>query len=150
MTLALASQWSADAQAGDQLTAASVGGSNAAQLTSTALAGGNTDAGTPVALQLGDVLSFPAPGYTSAAPYATSLSCTNAGAARALEGSTFPYGLTVTASDSALVCLYVSSRPSSVASARAVPATGWHGLLLLSLAVGAAGLVARQRRAVVR
>ena len=150
VTLALASQWGADAQAGDQLTAASVGGSNAAQLTSTALAGGNTDAGTPVALQLGDVLSFPAPSYTSAAPYATSLSCTNAGAARALDGSAFPYGLTVTASDSTLVCLYVSSRPSSVASARAVPATGWHGLLLLSLAVGAAGLVARQRRAVAR
>lgn len=150
VTLALASQWGADAQTGDQLTAASVGGSNAAQLTSTALAGGNTDAGTAVALQLGDVLSFPAPSYTSAAPYATSLSCTNAGAARALDGSAFPYGLTVTASDSTLVCLYVSSRPGSVASARAVPATDWHGLLLLSLAVGAAGLVARQRRAVAR
>jgi len=142
-SLVLQSEWGSAAVAGDAISVASAGGAAQASISSTAQAGGNTDAGVAVALAAGDVITFPAPTYTGTGNYTTTLRCVNDGTPTvALAGTAFPYTLTIAATTGAVVCTYVSALNVPAP----VPATSaWALAMLASLMLLVARFVLLRR-----
>ena len=142
-SLVLQSEWGSAAVAGDAISVASAGGAAQASISSTAQAGGNTDAGVAVALADGDVITFPAPTYTGTGNYTTTLRCVNDGTPTvALAGTAFPYTLTIAATTGAVVCTYVSALNVPAP----VPATSaWALAMLASLMLLVARFVLLRR-----
>ena len=108
-TLKLVKTWAVGSVAGNAVTITTTGGANAASVSSSATALGNTTSGTAVNVLAGDVITLPVETFSTGlqANYSTSIACT--GNATALTGSSQPQTLTVAGADSAITCTYTNT-----------------------------------------
>jgi|GEM_PF-3820867 len=123
-TLQLAKAWAAGSLAGHQVTigATTGGANNTAGFTATAPTAANS--GTPVNVNLGNVVTLPAEGGANVASYATTLACTGGHTLSGTDGQAINT-LTITSANPA-VCTYTNTlRPVDLAITKTnTPAAG--------------------------
>ena len=107
--LTLQKTWAGFPIAGDVITVTTTGGDNNPTLTSTAMSGGNTNAGAAVSVIGGSTITLPAETFNTGfqANYTTLVSCNNS--ASPVTNATLPTSFRVTAADSNLVCTYTNT-----------------------------------------
>lgn len=106
--LTLNVHWAANAYPADTFSASTSGGSNNPAINNAAASAGDQSS-VPALAASGNVITFAAPSISSsnAANYRATLACT--GNANPLQGSAFPYQLTLTDADTNVVCTYTNT-----------------------------------------